>query len=168
MKAFNLLILSILALIFTSCRSVRQESKNSETITEIAIETSTTYRDTVFYTPKSETSIKMPISAILERSFNNDLKDFEKGYQPHIISQKNGNSTARVRIEKDTIKVEAECDSIAMKAQIRKDVERQYQSTQKKEENQKQEKTGFTIWDIISWCGIAVSIGFILGKIIKI
>lgn len=168
MKAFNLLILSILALIFTSCRSVRQESKNSETITEIAIETSTTYRDTVFYTPKSETSIKMPISAILERSFNNDLKDFEKGYQPHIISQKNGNATARVRIEKDTIKVEAECDSIAMKAQIRKDVERQYQSTQKKEENQKQEKTGFTIWDIISWCGIAVSIGFILGKIIKI
>lgn len=168
MKAFNLLILSILALIFTSCRSVRQESKNSETITEIAIETSTTYRDTVFYTPKSETSIKMPISAILERSFNNGLKDFEKGYQPHIISQKNGNATARVRIEKDTIKVEAECDSIAMKAQIRKDVERQYQSTQKKEENQKQEKTGFTIWDIISWCGVSVSIGFILGKIIKI
>lgn len=168
MKAFNLLILSILALIFTSCRSVRQESKNSETITEITTETKTSYRDTVFYTPKSETSIKVPISAILEKSFNNDLKDFERAFKPQVFSQKNGNATARIRIEKDTIKVEAECDSIAMKAQIRKDVEKQYQSTQKKQENQKQEKTGFTIWDILSWCGVAISAGFALGKIIKI
>lgn len=169
MKTFRAVSYLLLAIsFFTSCRSVRQESKNSETIMEITTETKTSYRDTIFYTPKSETSIKVPISAILEKSFNNDLKDFEKGYQPHIISQKNGNATARVRIEKDTIKVEAECDSIAMKAQIRKDVEKQYQSTQKKQENQKQEKTGFTIWDILSWCGVAVLAGFVLGKIIRI
>lgn len=169
MKTFNLLILSILALLLSSCRSIqRQESKTSEIKEEIITEKKTEYKDTILYTPKSETNIKVPISAILEKGFNNELKDFENTFKPQVFSQKNGNATARIRVEKDTIKVEAECDSLALKAQIRKDVEKQYQSTQKKEENQKQEKTGFTIWDIISWCGIAVSVGFILGKIIKI
>lgn len=168
MKTFNLLLLSAFTLVFTSCRSIRQESKNTEIITEIATEKKTSYRDTILYAPKSEANIKVPISSILEKRFNENLKHFENTLKPQVFFQKNGNATARIRIEKDTIKIEAQCDSIALKAQIRKDVEKQYQSTKQKEESQKKEKTRFSIWDMLSFCTVAVLVGFVLGKIIKI
>lgn len=168
MKTFNLLILSILALFLSSCRSIqRQETKSSETKQEVITEKKTEYKDTILYTPKSETSINVPISAILEKDFNNELKNLSKDFKPKIISQKNGNATAKIIIEKDTIKVKAECDSIALSAKIRQDFERQYQNHSTQITAEKKEKPKSILDEILFWIAL-MGIGFCGGILVGV
>ena len=79
--------------VFTSCRSVRQEVKSQDTKTELITEKKVSYQDTIIYTPASTSSLKVPISSILEKDFKEDLKDIKKPFKPRIYSQKNGNAT---------------------------------------------------------------------------
>lgn len=174
MKIFKsiqlILFLSVIG-VFTSCRSVRQEVKNQDTKTELITEKKVSYQDTILYTPSSTSALKVPISSILEKDFKGDLKDIEKPFKPRTFSQKNGNATAKIKIERDTILIYAECDSIALQAKIKKEFESKYQhhSTVKVEEK-KEKKTNYldTIFYCIAGIGVGFIAGFITGKIIKI
>lgn len=167
MKTFRATIYLLLAISFLiSCRSIaRQETKNTEIKQEIITEKKTEYKDTILYAPKSETSLKVPISAVFEKDFNNELKDLENDiktpFKPKVYSQKNGNAKAKLIIEKDTIMVEAECDSLALKAQIRQDFEKQYQNYTSEKSEEKKQKSNSEWVDImlllalmgVSFCG---------------
>ena len=164
MKTFNLFIVIILAMFLISCRSItRQENKSNETHSESIMEKKTEFRDTIFHTPKVVSGLKVPKSALLKNDFQKELKDFENPFKPQVFSQKNGNATARLRVEKDTILVEAECDSLAIKAQIRKDFERKYlnyisEKTTEKEEKSKGIFEEITFWIVLFITGLGMGI----------
>lgn len=161
MKTYKILFLAALCLFLTSCRTSRQVVKNTESKDHQITEIKTTYRDTVFYTQKAETSLKIPIS---EKLFKNSLNSFKT----QVFTQKNGNAKATVKILKDTILVTAQCDSLALEAKIR----REYFSKIKERDNTSNESTKEKQklnWQLmIAVVIIAFIAGFVTKALIKI
>lgn len=161
MKTYKILFLAALCLFLTSCRTSRQVVKNTESKDHQITEIKTTYQDTVFYTQKAETSLKIPIS---EKLFKNSLNSFK----PQVFTQKNGNAKATVKILKDTILVTAQCDSLALEAKIRQEYfskikERDNTSNESTKEKQKLN------WQLmIALFIIAFIAGFVTKALIKI
>ncbi|MEC3875938.1 hypothetical protein [Chryseobacterium salviniae] len=161
MKTYKILFLAALCLFLTACRTSRQVVKNTESKELTNTEIKTTYRDTVFYTQKAETSLKIPIS---EQLFKNSLNSFK----PQVFTQKNGNAKATVKILKDTILVTAQCDSLALEAKIRREYFSRIQERQDLD-NKYIEQTTKLNWQLmISLIVIAFIAGFVTRSLIKI
>nr|WP_294922195.1 hypothetical protein [uncultured Flavobacterium sp.] len=153
-----LLICFVIAFCFlTSCRAKRQETQKVETITESTKETIVSYKDTIVYAPKSETSLKIPLSDLTFKPSLNDVKT------PKVYTQKNGNATAKVEVGYDVIFVTATCDSLAIAAKIKTRLEKEFQLKQLSDQLKKETHTGWTFWDLI----IAFAVGFIVCFILK-
>lgn len=161
MKTYKILFLAALCLFLTSCRTSRQVVKNTESKDHQITEIKTTYRDTVFYTQKAETSLKIPIS---EKLFKNSLNSFK----PQVFTQKNGNAKATVKILKDTILVTAQCDSLALEAKIRREYYSRLQERDKIKTESVEEKKTFCWHQMIALIVIAFIAGFVTKALIKI
>lgn len=151
----------------TSCRSVRRVMQKENHIQNR--ERIISYRDTVFITEPAKSSLSIPINHF--KSSESDFKTALKGIsnpqkKPISYSQKNGNATVKVRYENDTIKVTAECDSIALRAKIRKEFEKDHRVST--EYHERSEKSGQSIWQTFIQIAVALVVGFGLGKLIKI
>lgn len=171
MKTLNILFLSVLCLLLTACRVSRQVAKTTETVSKQITENKISYRDTVLYTPKTVTSLKLPFSDLKkcpESLFNQDLNTLKKEVKPQIYTQKNGNATAKIKIEHDTITVTAECDSIALAAKIRSEFNNQYSDSNQTTDSNFQEKEIINWWKIAGYIILAFIAGFVTKSLIKI
>lgn len=169
MKIFKILFLPVLfCFLLTACRTNRQVVKTNETkINEVTAE-KTTYRDTVFYTQKTEASIKLPTSEVrkcVETPFNKSLNDVSK---PKIWTQKNGNAKATIKILHDTLTLTAECDSIALEAKIKKEYFSRYLENVKTNVEFVEQTTKLNWQLLITLIIIAFIAGFVTKSLIKI
>jgi hypothetical protein len=146
----------------TSCRSsMRQETQKTDTKSATVSEKVVSYSDTILFAPKAETSLKIPVSELVFKGgLNADSK-------PRIYTQKNGQAKAKITILRDTITVTASCDSLAIVAKIKKELQTQANTQSSNSESETLKKTGYTLWDIIIAVISGLVIGFIIGFIVK-
>lgn len=144
-----------------SCRASRQEVQKQNLQTELTKDNIVSYKDTILFTQKAETSLKIPVAeTIFKDSLNGHLK-------VKYFTQKNGNSTVKIKIIHDTIIATASCDSLSIVAKIKQQLQN---STLKSESNQSdaiQIKTGYNLFDLIIWSLVAFIVGFALCFILK-
>ncbi|MRX70271.1 hypothetical protein GJU42_20035 [Flavobacterium resistens] len=140
----TILLITLVCFCFlTSCRSKRQETQKVETTIETNHEKIVTYKDTILFTPKSETSLKIASSELV---FKPRLNKVEK---PKIFTQKNGNATAKVEILPDHISVTATCDSLAIVAKIKNQFEKEYRNKLLRDNTQSSKQKGFTFLNML-------------------
>lgn len=154
-----------ICLALSSCRSVRQVTQTNDTITESNKIKVVNYRDTIFFTPKSTTGLNLPISSFIncpETLFKDNLNNVETtNKKPQVWSQKNGNAKVIVKYIHDTLQVTAECDSIALSAKIKQELQKEFDSKNTREHTQEQKTTGYNFWDLVK----AAIVGFIVAII---
>ena len=160
-KIIGLLVLVCFCFL-VSCRVTRQENQKQVIENQFVNKKFETYRDTVLFAPKAETSLKLPVSELV---FKDSLKSISK---PRYFTQKNGNATAKIKIVHDTITVTATCDSLAIVAQIKHELEQQSNTSNNAINNSKETQTGYTFWDIIKAFIAGLGAGFIINFILKI
>lgn len=137
------LVFVCLCCFLTSCRTSRQESQKNTSTSESLIVQKESYRDTVLFTPKAETSLKIPVSELV---FKQGLKN---GSKPKTFTQKNGNATAKVEIAPTDITVTATCDSLAIVAKIKQELQREISATARSDTQNRTKKTGYSFIDLV-------------------
>lgn len=164
MKPKHTLILFCLAFsccFLTSCRTSKQqqEIQKLELNSEVASEKLVTYKDTTLFAPKAETTFKIPVSQLTVKPDLNGIK------KPIYYSQKNGQATAKLKIEHDTIYVTGTCDSLAIVAKIKRELQKQSSNNSKisTSETEETKVTGYTIMDIL----LAFFVGFVVCFLLK-
>ena len=173
MKNFKtIILLSSSCLFLTACRTTRQVVKTTERTQKEVSESKVSYRDTILYTQKAQTSLKLPVSDLKkcpEELFKQNLNGFKEPFkQPQVYTQKNGNAKATVRIERDTVTVTAECDSIALRAQIKSEFENKERFDSSLESQSEKEKSRNNFLMIAGLCVVFFFAGFIVKSLIKI
>lgn len=154
----TILLITLVCFCFlTSCRSKRQETQKVETTIQTDREKIVHYKDTILFTPKSETSLKIPVKDVVFKPHLNAVQTTK------TYTQTNGNATAKIQIVRDTILVSATCDSLAIVAKIKREFEREYQLKQKADEAIKETDSGFSFWNLL----IAFIFGFFLAYLLK-
>lgn len=137
------LVFVCLCCFLTSCRTSRQEIQKSTATTESTIEQKETYRDTILFAPKAETSLKIPVTELV---FKQGLNSISK---PKTFTQKNGNATAKVEITPTDITVTATCDSLAIVAKIKQELQREISATARSDTQNSTKKTGYSFIDLV-------------------
>lgn len=159
---YKLISFLLFALLFSSCATKKEVAKK-----EVIIETRSVvekYTDTVFYTKKSETSFGIPLNAVAKcPDEKGNLNPVSKQIKPQIFNQQNGNAKATVRIERDSIFIKAECDSLAIAAKIKGIYENNDRNREASES--KKEKKQTNIFTIIGICAVCLIAGFGAGKL---
>lgn len=155
------LVFVCLCCFLTSCRTSRQESQKITSTTDSFIQQKETYRDTVIITPKTETSLKIPVSELVFKGGVNSV------LKPKTYTQKNGNATAKIQIRGDTLTATATCDSLAIVAKIKKELRREINTTARSNIKNNKAKTGYTFFDIILWSLLTFILGFVICCILK-
>lgn len=150
-KILGLVMVGFLFCFLASCRAKRQDVQKTEK-TETFKEYKEFFRDTTIYTPKTETSLKLPVSMLTSPQTPNS--------KPQIYTQRNGNATARIEIRTDTVTVTATCDSLALRAQIKRELTRE--ATARSDVERTESHSGYTLWQVIT----GFLIGFVLGAVI--
>lgn len=143
----------LIALLFANCRTVKnikQENTNSSTKEHIV-----KYTDTVFKTPKSKAQINLPRTVFIQK--------YDTVFKTKVIKQKQGNATAKIIIKHDTVILTAECDTIKIKAKIKKELKKETAI----KENSKTEKTNKKKGISIQTTLLAIIAAFAIGYLIK-
>lgn len=168
MKTFKILFLPAICLFLTACRTSRQVVKNTESKDLQVTEIKTSYRDTVFYTKKAETSLKIPISDLGKCSDEKLFKYSLNSFKPQVFTQKNGNAKATVKILRDSIFVTAQCDSLALDAKIKKEYFNRYKERDKINNEFVEKSTNINWLLIAGLMAVAFIAGFVTNSLIKI
>lgn len=166
--AKNLLLIFLFSLVLGSCVSKKQVTKSTESVKESTGIVTEKYRDTIFHTEKISTTFGIPIPSFAKCADGSTPVSTATEAKPIVRTQKNGNAKATVKIIRDSIFVTAECDSIALRAQIKSEFEGQYQKESIKENTDTRKKTGSGFFGGLAQILIALVIGFVLGKLIRI
>lgn len=159
--AFFLLIF-VLSFV-TSCRTSRQVVQKSDT-KETILKDVVTYKDTTLFTPVSETQLKLPIGLL---QFEDPLNGNQIAFKPQTFWQKNGNATVKIRVERDTITVDAKCDSLALLAKIKEQYRSELHNSKETSDNQEIRTTGVPVFKVILFIILAFIIGFGVAFILK-
>lgn len=173
MKTFNIhfLFLLVICLLLTACRANRQVVKTTDNTTTQIKESKISYKDTVFFTPKTQTSLTLPLSVLgkcPDLPINQGLNSVLNTDKPKIWTQKNGNAKATVKVLHDSIFIKAECDSLALSAKIKKVFEKDYQNQVTQRNQLVEEITKTNWWMIAGLIVIAFICGFFTNSLIKI
>ncbi|MFC4164004.1 hypothetical protein ACFOWU_10080 [Epilithonimonas zeae] len=151
----------MMLLVLSACRTNRQVTQTSEIVTGTSSVKITKYRDTILFTPKASTSLQIPLNAISKCEDGDVITRMS-----NTMIQKNGNAKVVLKILHDTIRVSAECDSLALTANIRQDFESQKTDTKINNKNVTTD-TGYTFWDLVKAFGLGILVCFIILLIIK-
>lgn len=151
MKRFHLVVFICLAL--TACSSKKQVAQSETTIREK--EHVITYVDTLLYTPASKAGLALSISQLCD------------SLAPKANwKNKSGNATAKATVKNDTLYLIAQCDSLELRAQIKQELIKDYQNTNK--ERLEETHTGFSGFKYYLTAILAFLAGVAVGIILKI
>ncbi|WP_281683427.1 hypothetical protein [Zunongwangia profunda] len=150
MKRFFWVVFCFTLVACGGTHKVTQSETNKETFREHTV----SYKDTVFTIPAAQTRLIIP------------KVEFEKvTLKSRNFESKNGNATARLTIDNDAVYVSAECDSIALAAQIKQELLREVSTTSN--ESSSTEKRGVSRFMLILYIILAAVVGFVAGVIAK-
>jgi hypothetical protein len=155
-KGTFLLVVFCFIFCLSSCRVKRQDIQKSTVSTEAISTTKETYRDTILWAPKSETALTIPMS---ELTFKQGLNEVSK---PKVFSQRTGNATAKVTVSPAGITVNTTCDSLAIAAKIKAEMQTTSFKKDADTDNTKEQTTGYSFLNLI----YAFLIGCIVGSIV--
>jgi hypothetical protein len=164
----NFSFLFVLCLFLTACRTQRQVVQNQKTEVEKVTENKVSYKDTVFYTQKAETALRLPISEFSKCPDTDFKTNLKPSSIPKIWTQKNGNATATVKILHDSVIVIAKCDSLALAAKIKREYFNQYLKDVKLNDTYVEKVTQYNWISLFAWIIVAFVAGFITKSLIKI
>jgi hypothetical protein len=158
MKRFFLVVL--VGTVLCACSSKKQVAQHRVDRTEK--EHIISYRDTTFVVPKKMAKLELAIDE-LRKSPERQEKPASKG--PRVYESRNDNATARLILDGDSLRVEAECDSIALRAKIKNELIRE--NTFRKDTRTEETHTGVSGFE--HWVSIIVAfaIGIVVGAIAK-
>lgn len=167
MKIFkNILILSSICLVLGACRTTRQVIQTKESLKENKTVKNTSYQDTILYTQKSSVNLQIPITSLgIDKKCLNTISTPFKSNLNQVFKQRNGNATAIAKVVDNQLIITAECDSIALRAKIKKEFEAYYTNNQNVSNSEEKEKTTTNYWLWGSLIAIAFIAGFITSKI---
>ena len=157
-KITLLFMFVVLSCFLSSCRAKRQEIQKESIKTASITSNLVSYKDTLLFTPKSETSLKIAVS---ETAFKDGLN---KDFKPKVFSQKNGNATVKIKIVHDTITANCDCDSLAIVAKIKFQLQKEKLTSESDKSDEVKVTKGFTLINVI----IAFVLGFVLCFILKL
>ena len=145
----------LLILLFIGCKTVKNvaEKETQKTEKEHIVK----YVDTVFVTPKSTAKISIPKKIFVYKT--------DTIYKTKTIKQRQGNATVKVVVERDSIFVVAECDTIKIKAKIKKELIKEFKESNTNKELNETKKKGVSIWVFIISIIASFSVGYFLSKI---
>lgn len=153
-----LLLVFVFSCLLTSCRSTRQEIHKTETKTELVSEKTISYKDTTLFAPKAETTLKLSVPELMfKANLNYDSK-------PIVYAQKNAQAQVKLKIVRDTIHITATCDSLALRAKIKTELQKQNLKVINNSDAQSIQKGGFSYLNLI----IAFILGFAFCYLLKI
>lgn len=163
MKRFLQLLL--ITFLFVSCSSTK-EVHTKEVTTAIEKEHVVTYKDTTFTVPASKASLR--ISKKQFETTNPSSVIDSTVFIPRVFTNKNGRAKATVTILKDTVIVVAECDSIALKAQIKQELIKEFKNTSATEISKVTKTRGVPLFNVITYCISFLVVGAVAGYFIKL
>jgi hypothetical protein len=175
MKIYSPLIFCLfVCLVLGSCRVNRQVTQTNDNATENSKIKVTRYKDTILYTPRTSTGLSLPVSAFSKCNETKGIESLKPNdlpkEKPQVWSQKNGNAKVKIEYIHDTIKVTAECDSIALSAKIREELQSEFNSKKSNSSSNTEKTTGYGFWDLVKsfLAGIAFGLAvYFLIKLIK-
>lgn len=150
MKRFHLVVFICLAL--SACNTQKQVAQSETTVREK--EHVIIYVDTLLYTPASKAGLAVSISQLCDSIATN------KNYK-----NKSGNATAKATVKNDTLYITAQCDSLELRAQIKQELIKDYQTTNK--ERLEETHTGFSGFKYYLTAILAFLAGVAVGIIQK-
>lgn len=145
MKRFFLVVL--VGLVLCACSAKKQVAQHHIDRTER--ERVVSYRDTVFTVPGSTAELELAIAEL--------RKDREA---PKTYESRDGNATARLIIKRDTVRVEAICDSVELRAKIKQELIRE--SIFKQDTRTEETHTGVSGFE--HW--VSVIVAFVIGAVV--
>lgn len=151
MKRFHLVVFICLAL--SACNTQKQVAQSETTVREK--EHIVSYVDTLLYTPASQTGLSISISQLCDSLVpKTNWKN------------KSGNATAKANVKNDTLYLTAQCDSLQLRAQIKQELIKDYQNSNK--ERLEETKTGISGFKYYATAILAFLAGVAVGIILKI
>jgi PBP1b-binding outer membrane lipoprotein LpoB len=166
MKKQTFISILILVLLFLgSCKSI-QETSNTETVKETIKENIVSFRDTIFEVPAVSTGISIPLETLFKNSFKNSLKDSLKPFEK-VFKQSNGRAQIRIKVQDGQVKAECECDSIALRAQIKSELQKNYTENRQTIVKEKKIRTGITGFQLMVWCFGCFCFGAAITYVLK-
>ena len=175
-------IIILLFLVLGACRSSIKVVEKSETKTNTLKEKVTSFRDTVLTVDavKSELSLNIndlissdTTAAFSKDTIKSDLNGVSKPFKPPVFkpkrfTQTNGRSKVTVTIDKDgKLNATSECDSIALRAQIKSELVREFKEQTEVVDNSRKVKTGYSLITLIFYCLASFSIGAVAAYLFK-
>lgn len=148
----RILIVVFICLALGACSSKKQVSQSETSIREK--QHKVFYVDTLLYTPASKTGLSLSISQLCDSL---KLKTNWKS--------KSGNATAKATVVNDTLFLTAECDSIELRAQIKRELIKEFESNKK--EHVEDNRTGISGFRYYSTVILTLIAGIAIGIIFK-
>jgi predicted Co/Zn/Cd cation transporter (cation efflux family) len=158
----QLLILTLLLVAFISCKSVKETVKTTENI-EVKKEHFISYKDTILIAPAISSSLSIPLQLLLFKDSLNPVLN----QVPKVFKQQNGRSKVSVTSKNGIVTVKSECDSIAIRAQIRKELIKDYTNKTHETAQTKVVKSGYNLLQVMLYSFAAFSIGAVATFILK-
>lgn len=141
----SILAIAWIAVLTVGCKNIAP-IVHTRTVTDtVFTEVETIIRDTVLIAPAAQVDIEMQVEAFLKESLNGFQKQFK-------------NAKLNVVRVNDTIRIECECDTLALKAEIRDRYESEWRKTEIIEVREVPVK--FVPWWVktLAWIGGAVAL----------
>ena len=125
-----------------------------------------TYHDTVLTAPRREVSLQLPLK-VFKTPLNDCPKKVlirkDKRDKPIVYTQRNGHAQVRVQVQHDTLRVTAVCDTLKIKAQMKRILEKEWRSRERTQAEKNERTRGIGLFLVILY----VLIAFILGAAVE-
>jgi len=156
-KIILLLLLSFLTFSCKSTKAVHEKEVTTVTNKELVV----TYKDTTIYVPKVSTSLSVPLSEFTNVNIN------DKVLEPKLFSNNNGRAKVNLEIKDNEVIVTADCDSLAIRAQIRSELRKEYSDKYLKDFEEIKKTRGVSFITMVLYLIMTLSFGLIAGYLIK-
>ncbi len=156
-KIILLLLLSFLIFSCKSKKAVHEKEVTTVTNKELVV----TYKDTTIYVPKVSTTLSVPLSEFTNVNINDNV------LKPKLFSNNNGKAKVTVEIKDNEVIANCDCDSLAIRAQMRNEVRKEFSDKYVKDMKEVIKQNGVPFVSFLLFSIMILSFGLVAGFLIK-
>lgn len=156
----KLILLLLLSFLIFSCKSkkaVHEKKVTTVTNKELVV----TYKDTTIYVPKVSTTLSVPLSEFTNVNIN------DKVLKPKLFSNNNGRAKVSLEIKNNEVIATADCDSLALRAQIKSELRKEFSDKYEKDMSKVIKQNGVPFVSFLLFSIMILSFGLVAGFLIK-
>lgn len=150
-----------LTMVVLSCKTSQKIVEKTTTSNQTLKEHIVSFKDTTFIVPKLTTNLKVPIAEILKAQ--KQLSKDSTTSKPVVFQLQNGRSKVKIKVARDTLTATSDCDSIALRAQIKTELIKELSTKKTDTVKQSHKVTGYNFFDVAKCVLIALVLGFVAG-----